>query len=176
MKNKNIHLKEDRILLCLVEENDLTEETRKHLEECPVCQEKRTSLLAELQIVGEMADEFTPAPKKKPDLPVEQPGRQRFRLPILGTGFATALLVAILVSMHLFSNSSSQLQTDLTLEREVRMGLFEEILVESALSEQYLDMTPSSYSFLDDEFLEFVVPLEEPSGSSQGFLYLTAKA
>jgi len=176
MKDKNIHLKEDQILLSLVEENDLSEEKRKHLKKCSVCRERKTSLLTELQHLGEMADAFTPVHKKKPALPVKQPGPQRFRLPILGTGFATAVLVAILVSVHLFSDSSRQMQTDLTLEREVQMGLFEEILVESALSEQYLDMTPSSYSFLDDEFLEFVVPLEEQTGSSQGFLHLTARA
>jgi len=108
---------------------------------------------------------------------VKQPGAQRFRrLPILGTGFATAVLVAILVSVHLFSDSSRQRRVEMTSERDVQMGLFEEILVESALPEQYLDMTPSSYSFLDDEFLEFVVPLEEQTGSSQSFLHLTAKA
>jgi len=177
MKDKNIHLKEDQILLSLLEENDLTEEKRAHFEECPVCQEKRTSFLAELQHLGEMAHEFTPVPREKPAFPVKQPGAQRFRrLPMLGTGFATALLVAVLVGVHLFSESPKHMRVEMTSESDVQMGLFEEILAESALSEQYLDMTPSSYSFLDDEFMEFVVPAEEQSGSSQGSLHLTAKA
>lgn len=176
MKGKNIHLKEDQILLCLVDENGLKEERRRHLEDCAACQDKRGSLLAELKYLGKMADEFTPAPKKKPGLPVRGVARQRFRLPALATGLATGLLVAFLVSVYIFSDSSRQMQTDLTMKGEVRLGLVEDILGESALSEHYLDMTASSYGFLDDEFLEFVVPPEEHADSSQGFLYLTSRA
>ena len=176
MKDRNTHLKEDQILLCLVDENGLKEEERRHLKDCAVCQDKRGSLLAELKYLGKMADEITPAPKKRPDLPVRGPARQRFRLPAVDTGLATGLLVAFLVSVHIFSDSSRQMQTDLTMKGEVPLGLVEEILVESALSEDYLNMTASSYGFLDDEFVEFVVPLEEMADSSQGFLYLTSRA
>jgi len=42
--------------------------------------------------------------------------------------------------------------------------------VSDMVSEQYLDMIPSSDSFFDDEFMEFVVPFAEQFGPSQGFL------
>lgn len=175
MKDKAFHLTEGQILLGLVEENDLSERARGHLETCAVCREKRLSLVTELQYLGEMAHEFTPA-SRNITLPVKQPKPKRFRFPVLGTGFATAVLLTLLVGIHLFWSPSRQMQVEKVPEGDAQTVFFEEILVESALSEKLLDLTPSSYGFLDDEFMEFIVPLEEQSGSSQGFLYLTAKA
>jgi hypothetical protein len=175
MKDKGTHLNEDQILTSLVEKKDLPEERRRHLENCAVCQDKRTSFLSELEYLGKMAGEFTPRPQRKPVLPARESGRQRFRRLAFVSGFAAAVLVAILCSVILFSDSSKQNKVDLAVQSEVRLHLVEEILDEPALSRHYLDITVTSYSDFDEEFLKFVVPLEEEADSVQNFSVLSSK-
>lgn len=176
MKDKKIHLNEDQILLSLIDENDLPEEMRSHLENCNACQDKRESLLSELECLGKMAGEFTPEPRKRPILPVRESGRKRYHFPAFATGLASAVLVAFLCNVVLFSDSPEQMKADLSVESEVRLHLMEEILEEPALSGPYLDITQTAYSYFDDEFLEFVVPEEEESNPLQGFSFLSFKA
>ncbi|MBW2217613.1 MAG: hypothetical protein JRF34_10555 [Deltaproteobacteria bacterium] len=176
MKDKNIHLTEDQILLSLIDENDLPDEMRCHLEDCTACQDKRTSLLSELEYLGKMAGEFTPTPQKKSVLLVREPGRQRYHFPAFASGLAATVLVVFLCSVILFSDSSKQMKENPAVESEVRLHLVEDILDEPAISRHYLDITLTSDSYFDDEFLEFVIPLEEESNSIQGFSSLSFKA
>lgn len=173
MKDKKIHLNEDQVLLSLVDENDLPEEMRSHLGDCTACQDKRMSLLSELEYMGKMACEFTPTPQKRPILPAREPGRKRYHFPVFATGLASAVLVAFLCSIILFSDSPEQMKADLSVKSEVRLHLMEEILEEPALSGPYLDITQTAYSYFDDEFLEFVIPVEEEFDSVHGINIMT---
>ncbi len=173
---KNIHLKEDQIFHCVVDEDSLSKEIRQHIEKCPVCQKKKASFASELENLGKMAGGFVPAPIKKPVLSPKEPGGQWFRLPVFATGLATGLLVAFLVGVPLYLTMQKQAKTDLTFSKEVHLNIVEDVLVEPALSEHYLDMTSPSYSFFDDEFLDFVAPVEEQIDSSEGLLHLTFRA
>jgi len=173
MKDKKIHLNEDQILLSLIDENDLPKEMRSHLENCNACQDKRASLLSELECLGKMAGEFTPEPRQRPILPVRESGRKRYHFPVFATGLASAVLVVFLCSIIFFSGPSEQMNTDLSVKSEVRLHLMEEILEEPALSGPYLDITQTAYSYFDDEFLEFVIPEEEEFDSVHGINIMT---
>ncbi|MFC1824575.1 hypothetical protein ACFL9T_17855 [Thermodesulfobacteriota bacterium] len=171
MKDKTLHPDEDQILRSLVDDHGLPEKTRKHLEDCEACRHLRSSFQSELEFMGKMAGECTPAPLKKPVLPEPKPDRQqKYRLPVFAFGFAAAALVAVLSVFILFSDFSRELGTDLAVKSEVRMHLLEDILNESELSENYLDITSTDVSYFDDEFLEFVIPLEDEPDTARNFL------
>ena len=161
MEDKRMHLNEDQILLSLVDEMDLSEHTKSHLQVCPVCQEKKTALMSELERMGEMAKHFTPLPQQKPMLPLRESWHFRFRLPIFAAGLAVILLIAFLGSMSLFTDSSKQMTSRLSTEREADLPLMDDLLEEFAMPEYYLDIAVDSSGYFDDEFLKFVVPLEE---------------
>jgi len=165
MKDKSMHLNEDQILLSLVDENDLSGDIKGHLLECPVCQEKKTALMSELEHLGEMAKDFTPLPQQKPVLVFREHLHFSFRLRVIGAGFAVALIIACLLSLVLFTDSSKQMTARLSTEMEADLYLMDDILEESALPEYYLDIDVASHSYFDDEFLEFVAPLEEEFNS-----------
>ncbi len=173
---KNIHLKEDQIFHCVVDEESSPREIRRHIEKCPVCQKKKASLASELEHLGKMAGDFVPTPIKKPVLSLKEPGVKRFRLPVFATGLATGLLVAFLVGAPLYLTMQKQAKSDLTFINEVHTNIVEDMLVEPALYEHYLDITSPSYSFFDDEFLDFMAPVEEQIDSSEGVLHLTFRA
>ncbi len=156
-----MHLSEDQILLSLVDETDLSEQKQSHLLACPVCQEKKTALMSELERMGEMAKHFAPLPQQKPMLPLRESWHLRFRLPIFAAGLAVILLIAFLGSMSLFTDSSKQMTARVSTEREADLPLMDDLLEESAMPEYYLDIAVDSSSYFDDEFLNFVVPLEE---------------
>lgn len=165
MEDKRMHLNEDQILLSVVDETDLSEHKKSHLQACPICQEKRTALMSELERMGEMAKHFTPLPQQKPMLPFRESWHFGFRLPIFAAGLAVILLIAFLGSMSLFTDSSKQMTVRLSTEREADLPLMDDILEESAMPEYYLDIAVDSSSYFDDEFLKFVAPLEEQSDS-----------
>lgn len=161
MIDKGMHLSEDQILLSLVDENDLSQEVRSHLLACTACQEKKTALISELEHLGQMAKDLAPLPRQKP-LPLVRESRHfSFRLRVLAAGFAVVLIIACLLSLVFFTDSSKQMTARLSTEMETDLYLVDEILEESTLPEYYLDIAVTSYSYFDDEFLEFVVPLEE---------------
>jgi len=57
------HLDEDQIIVSIVDEKDLPKKLKGHLEACPVCQERRGALMAQLEGMGHMAKELTPRPQ-----------------------------------------------------------------------------------------------------------------
>jgi hypothetical protein len=165
MKDKSTHLNEDQILFSLVDENDLSDDTKNHLLACPVCQDKKMGLAAELERLGEMVKDFTPASQKRPLPPSQESRHFSFRLPAFAAGFALVLLIACIWGLALFTDSSKQMTAQLSTEMKEGLDLMEDIMEEAVLPEYYLDIAVASYSYFDDEFLEFVVPLEARDNS-----------
>jgi hypothetical protein len=165
MKDRDTHLNEDQIIVSLMDENDLTEDMKGHLLACPACQEKRTALISELENLGKMAKDLTPLPKRKPVLPVRESRRFGVGLPIFAAGSIAAVVIAFLGSIVFFNEPSKQMGAQLSTETGADFYLMDDIFGESALPEYYLDIAGASYSYFDDEFLEFIVPLEEDSNS-----------
>jgi hypothetical protein len=165
MKDKSIHLSEDQILLSLVDENDLSEDTKSHFLACPACRRKKATFVLELDRLGEKAKDFTPDLKQKPVLFPRKPRYFFPRIPIFAAGFALVLIIVLALSLVLFTDSSKQMTAQLSTEKEEYLYLLDEILEEPYLSDHYLDITAASNSYFDDEFVEFVVPLEDPLNS-----------
>jgi len=165
MENKSMHLNEDQILVSLVDENDLPEDLKSHLQACPICQEKKITLISELENLGKTAKAFTPLPRQKPVLFLQKSRYYIFRRPVFTAGFSMILIIMCLISFQLFTDSSKQITTRLAMETEEDLYLLEDILEESALPVYYLDIAVTFNSYFDDEFLEFITPMEEESNS-----------
>lgn len=162
MKETRAHLNEEQIVLSLVDENDLPEAMRRHLKECLTCRNRRKSLAAELDHLGKMASELAPVPQRKPVVSSRKSRRFSFRFPVFASAVAVLVLAVFLFRVVLFTDSSRQhIDANLATQADVRLYLVGELLAESPLPECYRDITLGSYSYFDDDFLEFVAPLEE---------------
>ncbi len=165
MKENRTHLNEDQILLSLVDENDLSDDAKGHITACQVCREKKTALMSELENLGEIAKDFAPLTRKKPVLVSRKSWHSVLRRPMFASGFAVIFIAVCLLGLTLFIDSSKQITARLSTEAEEDMYLLEDILEKSALPEYYLDITVTSNNYFDDEFLEFITPMEEESNS-----------
>ena len=164
MKDKGMHVNEDQVLLSIVDGDDLSEDMKDHLTACPLCREKRTVLMRDLERLGQMANEFTPLPRKRPVCPLWKPHRFPLRLPAFAAGFAVVLLIACLWSLSVFTDPSRQGTPPLSTEVKADLGLIDDMVEESGLPEYYLDIA-DAYGYFDDGFLEFLVPLGEQGNS-----------
>lgn len=165
MKDNSMHLNEDQILVSMIDESDLSEDGKGHLDTCQICQEKKTALISELENLGKTVKDFAPMPHHKPVLLLPESQYFNLRLPVFASGIAVFLIIACLVGFTLFTDSSKQITGQFTTEAEVELYLLDDILEESVLPEYYLDIAVTSNSYFDDEFLEFITPMEEQSNS-----------
>ncbi|QTA90670.1 hypothetical protein [Desulfonema magnum] len=168
MKSKTIHLDEDQLIWSVVDENDLAPAVRNHLSSCPVCQERKRHFEQELNNLGNMTKAFSPLPREKP-VPVVQIFRNWLR-PAFVSGFALVLLIMGIWWSSPFPVSQENRMTQAVGEMEDDSQLVVEIRVveEYALPDLYMDIAGESYGYFGDEFLEFVVPLEENQIRSTG--------
>jgi hypothetical protein len=164
MKDKGMHVNEDRILLSIVDGDDLSEDMKDHLTACPLCRAKRMALTCDLERLGEMAKEFTPLPRKGPVRPLWKPHRFPLRLPVFAAGFAVVLVIACLWSLSLFTHPSKQRMPPVSTEVKADLSLIDDIVEGSDVPEYYLDIA-DTYGYFDDRFLEFLVPLGEQGDS-----------
>ena len=165
MKDNSMHLNENQLLVSMIDESDLSEDVKGHLDACQICQEKKTAFMSELENLGKTAKDFTPMPRLKPVLPLRESRHSSFHLPVFASGIAVFLIIACLLSFALFTDSSKQITVQLATETEVDVYFLEDILEESALPEYYLDIAVTFNGYFDDEFLEFITPMEEQSNS-----------
>lgn len=161
MKGRNGHLDEDQIIAVVVDEEGLKEEQRRHLETCPLCREEKAALASGLDRLGRMAVKFTPALQRRPSIPARESRLLSFRRMVFATGFAAALLVALIWGPAFLSDPTRQRVVEFSDDEEMDLFLVEDILAESALPDYYLDMAASSPDFFDEEFMELLIPSEE---------------
>ncbi len=160
MKGRIGHLTEEQIITAVVDEEGLKEEQRRHLQTCPLCREERAALTSGLERLGQLAAHFTPAPQRRPAIPNREPRPLRFRGVAFATGFAAALLVALIWGPAFLSDSPRQMVAEFSEETAMTLFLVEDILEESALPDDYSDLVAVSEGYFDDEFMEFLVPDE----------------
>lgn len=161
MKVRVGHLNEGQIIDAVIDEKGLKEAPRRHLEMCPLCREEKAALTAELDRLGQMAVNFTPAPQRRPFIAARESRPLAFRRMALAAGFAAALLVALIWGPTFFSDPRIQEVAELSDEDQMDLFLVEDILEESALPEHYMDMAASSPSYFDEEFMELLIPSGE---------------
>jgi len=175
MKDENMHLNEEQILISLVDEKDLAKDNQSHLQSCLACREKKTALMSELDRLGKMTKEFTPLPRQKARVYLPESRRRRFLRPVFAAGFAVAFIIVCLLSLKMFIDSPKEMTARLSPESGADLYLIDDLLEESILPEYFLDIAVASYSYFDDEFIKFVVPLEESFNSVTQTLPLEAK-
>ena len=168
---KGRHLDEEEIIKAVVDEMDLTPRLRGHLKECSHCRTAKERLEKDLELLGQRGKRFTPMPKKRVPLPVEEV--RGFRIWSWGWRSAFAMAVSALVVASLFWSTmlrtspedrlemlSREMQEDERLMTEV------DVLVENVLSPVYLDISGVAEESPDDEFLKFIIPATDNNKQS----------
>jgi hypothetical protein len=171
MRSRDIHLNEERLICSVVDQNDLSADEQNHLFTCSVCQGEKQQLEQELTNLGRMAKEFAPLPEKN-IIPLLQESLQKPRSswswrPVFAAGFVVILLIVGIWMYSPFKRYQEykiaklieRMKDDEKLMAEIRS------LEEQALSGFYMDISGESYRYVDDEFLEFILPLEENHNS-----------
>ena len=161
MNGRSGHLNQEQLIDAVIDEEGLKEEQRRHLEGCPLCGEAKAAHMSELYRLGQLAADFTPAPQKRPFIPVRESRLLSFRRMAFAAGFTAVILAALIWGPALISDPGTHEVVEFAGEEEMNLFLVEDILEESALPEHYLDMAASSHSYLDEEFMELLIPSGE---------------
>jgi len=172
MKKDSIHLNESEIIRAVTDQNDLPDDLRRHLSLCSVCQKKKEAFEHKLNHLAYMTEKFAPLPQKKLRLPLPSPVRilkpynpSWNRHPVFVTGMAVTLL--LIVSSWIMINNQGATTAQIIREMEEDQRLITEIqyLEENILPDVYTNISGESYEYFDEEFLDFMVPVEENRNS-----------
>ena len=155
------HLKEEKIIWAVIDENELAGEDRQHLLECQLCSRKVEQFKEELQGFGENARSTVPVLTKVITLPRKKPNTENHKSSWLPSFGAVAMAGLILFFYFLGIESMSPVYTPLqspgiSLEDEYLMDEISE-MVENPLSDELYEITGENGGFNED-FLQFVVP------------------
>ena len=159
------HLNKEEIIRAVVDENDLPESLRVHLSRCRLCGTEKEQLADNLSCLGSTAQRLAPQPRKEVKLFPEKTlkinrFRLSFRLSLLATGMAAALIMTVFMWKTFFPISPEDRYAQWPPESGGAEGLMAEIsfLVENPLPPIYLDISGESVPGISEEFLEFVIP------------------
>jgi len=163
---KDLHLEEDQLLKAVVDETDLSQSQRDHLLICRQCREVKERIEEGLTQLGQMAERFSPSPKRRVSLPAEKPQRSLWwswqTRTALGAAVA-AIFIGIVGIPTLFENKQGIRENTYTQEMLEAEEFMTEVsmLAENALPQEYLDITGETDEEPDEEFMEFITPIIE---------------
>lgn len=175
MSNENkSHLDPERIIASFVDDRGLSPQEREHLSGCPACTAARERLASQLTGLAEQAGRHTPESFRRVVLPAEQPANplawiMRWSMGVAAAA-ATVAIVAALLLGRLFPGGvgeTDQLKLaqetvrDATLLAEVRA------LENDPLPGAYAEIIPDPGVSLDEEFFDFLIPLEAEGDETQ---------
>jgi len=161
------HLNESEIIRAVADHKDLDDETQSHLSLCPVCQKEKEEFEHKLNHLAYMTEKFAPLPRKKLTIPLSSPVRilkpynpSWNRHPVFVTGMAVTLL--LIVSSWIMINNQGEITAQIIREMDEDQRLITEIqyLEENILPDVYTNISGESYGYFDEEFLDFMVPVE----------------
>ena len=164
-----------QVIRSIVDENDLSPEHLRHIEECPVCSEERRILAGRLGLLGRRAAEYSPLPARRIVLPQEdhplllRPGAG-WRL-AFGTaaGFAAVVLAAAWIMFRAgFVTPVSHLDVAGEMARDEALMAEISMLEENPLPEAYRDISPEIISETDEDIFDFIVPVSSLDRWSRG--------
>ena len=164
--DRNSHLDEQRIIISLIDENDLNPSEREHLKACPLCSASRDRLTTQLHGLSREVTRWTPSSRRKVVLPASETERGRGWIGrwYVGLAAATACL-ALIVALswpHLFTGSLRPFgEVTITAETAADAKLLAEAsdLEDNSLPASFQDIVPDIGSPDDDgDFEEFMVP------------------
>lgn len=158
------HLQEEHILWAIIDETELSEEARKHLQGCSVCKGQVKHFRDELQEFGQQAKGAVPPFSRPVKLPRAKPAavsRNAGWLPFFGAAAMASLVVFFYfmgMKTTVYPVKLATLQSQETLlEDETLMREISE-MVEYPLYEDMYEITGENGNGYDDDFLQFVVP------------------
>ncbi|MCD6571565.1 MAG: hypothetical protein J7L53_12770 [Deltaproteobacteria bacterium] len=164
---KGSHLDKDQLLWAVVDEAELSSELRDHLSTCPLCRAEKERIEQDLARLGQMAQRFAPSPRREVLLPVEESRNSSlwswdWRV-VLGAAMTTALVILVVSWSLFFKITPEDRLARLTQEMWEDERLMTEIsmLEEDPLPQLFLDVSAESFSEIDEEFIEFIVPIIE---------------
>ena len=157
------HLGEDDILQAVIDDSDLSTLQRQHLMECSQCRSQRESLESELRHLGQLAERYAPEPLKRITV-----AHDKIRLPVSIRGFAfsaaaVAAVIIVVWTAFLIRNQQQGPVGNLAQNMLEAEKLMTEInlLVENALPPVYLDIVGDTNLKTDEDFIDFLVPINE---------------
>jgi hypothetical protein len=157
------HLGENDILQAVVDETDLSQRMKQHLDKCSHCRLQKERFARELAHLGQLAKRYAPEPQQRVTLTAD-----RLRWPFFSWKFAVsaaavaaAIIVvwgSVLIQKQHPGKVGNLAQNMIEAER-----LMTEIdgLVENALPPVYLEIVGETDLNPDEEFLEFLIPTAE---------------
>lgn len=167
---KDKHLTEKELLKAVVEEADLPASLHEHLKTCPLCHGEKARLEQGLTELGHMAERFAPSPSRRVEFLRARESTSRWgswfwnwRSSLVAATAAAAMVVVIVYGSKSIKTSQEARLATLTQELWEDDLLMTEIqeLSENALPLFCSDISGESYSGLDEEFVDFVVPSTE---------------
>ena len=161
--HKEPHLEEDDILKAVIDNNDLPALHQQHLAECSQCRARKEQLEQELVRLGKLAERYAPKPQSRIALPEE-----KVRSPLLNwrMAFSAAAVAAVILVVWATGLIQNQQQGNIgnlaqdMVEAEKLMTQID-VLVENALPRVYLDIIGETSLNLDEEFMDFLIPVPE---------------
>jgi len=163
-RDKNNHLGEELILRFLIDENDVPEAARRHLAACPVCRGEKEKLEQDLVRFGRNAKQYSPVPKRRISLP-ERNRRDSiswfWNWQAASGMAAVAAIILVVISWNALFRSQPELPMVATNQELIAAEEFMtevDVLVNNALPAVYLDISGESYSEVDEEFIDYIMP------------------
>lgn len=173
MKNQKIHLSEADIIIAVVDRTELEPQKQAHLDNCGFCRNEIQFLASSLDRMGDMARQSAPLPAKQIDISQKPFIRKSFfsknlKIPVLAS--AMAFVVLILFVMLFPFTPNQQTVNIATIEKDMAQNqvFMNEVdaLIADPLPEGFMELSESSFDgYIEDPFLEFMVPLKETSDS-----------
>jgi hypothetical protein len=161
------HLTEDDMLRAVIDDTDLSTLQRQHLAECSRCRSHRQRLESELAQLGQLAERYSPEPLRRITV-----AHDKARLPFSIRGFVfsaatVAAVVLVVWATFLIRNQQQGPVGNLAQNMVEAKILMTEIngLVENALPPVYLDIVGETNPNMDEDFIDFLVPINEDAAS-----------
>jgi len=167
--NSKAHLNEDLIVKAAIDKKDLPPEARSHLSGCAECRLKLEELEGDLYSFTSITEKLMPAPQKTIRLSVED--RNSIKFGWKAPAFAGLLIIMITlgtlpflmpegeVQITVKSFTIAQLEEEMASDRLLVAGVME--LEENIMPEIYNLLAGDTDSDQYDEFIDFVLPMEE---------------
>ena len=170
--NEENHPDESQLLLAIVDEAELPDSIREHLSLCPRCRADIKKIKQDLYNLGQTARQLAPLTRRKISLPVEKPSRiykwlhdWRLSFGAIATAAVVILLIWLSIPSTILHEDSLDIMAQVTWDDDVFITEIN-MLTKNAVPQVYLDIIGEHYVGIDDEFINFVVPVFETDSLS----------
>ncbi len=168
MNNKSDHLNENRFILAVIDENDLSPSEKEHLMTCSACSAGKKRFELELENLNRVAKDFAPLSKQKPATILNKNNVLRLFRPVFVAGFALTLLTAFILwsttNVFTLKNITSPHLVEMETDRQLMSEI--EGLETLALSVSYWEIPPEINGYMNDDFINFIAPFEDGASSN----------